>query len=1107
MKNHRIIGKTWFRVGGIALVLGAVLLAAVLNLPASAEPPEPPARKGPILLGPWLGTQEQALEGMAAQGELAASNGSSELITATGSWSGWGPDGVGTYSMSHELTFNIYGGPVSGYERYRASIIEQKFDPDEEVWYWVVVGTAYLVFDLSGSYPGGLSGDFTGTSLTGSGHGTLYGSPFTMAASGYWQGHVENSSGTIDGSISFSVSGGPATIIWPPSWNMDFFFTPIPEVGSIRVEAEPPVVGVSEPGDYNSWIMAELLDTNGFPIPGLRPTFDFGPSVPPVPAELEPLFATTDSYGVAFYRLTVHIQDLADLPLEVAIFVRDTLSGKSNSTPVRFQAATMEVSIIDPGDGWETDADTITVNGHVEVDDPTKVTLSALVDSAGESDISSQPALDADGNFSVPVTFYTPGEWYKVAVVATHESGGSHSDSVNIHYLGKWELDWVEEKFEVPDRVEPGQGYQVTIVIRYSVPEESEVTVRLVRLSVEGSQELSAASPGGSKTIILGPGSGEQSVTFEQTAPEEPGTINEQPGAEVKEKVRAPPGPLINIPNGEADLGDKVTAKVVLPYPPYNDHSKWRVSGRYLAGLRPNITDNDFVKEYGGIKVEATFKNKDTGNLVLVFKIRRVGITGPWTETWTKDKSGNPFPQFELAAGKSKAWSISELWKGKKPPLGLYTVELIYDVWVKADPVEHIEYGKVKVVGQFHLKDTWGIDIFTTLGQESPNAPLNRDIKMDLSGQDDAKARKVAGPSSGPRQSRGERRVEATPAEHKVYLPLVLKNYVPGVEPLPGGPVRITLDWPGSDVDIDLHILDPEGHSLGYDYGRGAVRNNIPGATYSGPDAKPEWVELEDPAAGDYLLVAYAVKTDGPVEATLRVETGQAPPMTPTPTGTPTPTTTPTKTPTATPTGSPTHTPTPTSTATATATPPTGPTCNEYLQNGGFETGSFSLGWVASGLPEVTSQVKHGNCCYSAWLAGYNNAEDLIYQAVTIPASATSVTLSYYWAMLSDEPIYGSGNDFLDVYITDAWGGNRTNLEVIDNTLQRQLWFQSALDLTAFRGQTIRVCFGTWTNEAYVTSFFIDDVSLAVCTGGASAAPPAAKPQPLRGLPLKGFKK
>jgi len=43
MKNLRVFAKPWFRVLSISLVLGAALLTVVLNFPASAEPPDPPA--------------------------------------------------------------------------------------------------------------------------------------------------------------------------------------------------------------------------------------------------------------------------------------------------------------------------------------------------------------------------------------------------------------------------------------------------------------------------------------------------------------------------------------------------------------------------------------------------------------------------------------------------------------------------------------------------------------------------------------------------------------------------------------------------------------------------------------------------------------------------------------------------------------------------------------------------------------------------------------------------------------------------------------------------------------------------------------------------------
>jgi len=48
-KNHRIIAKPWLKIGRVSLVLGAVLLMAVLNLPAVAEPPSPAATPSSVI--------------------------------------------------------------------------------------------------------------------------------------------------------------------------------------------------------------------------------------------------------------------------------------------------------------------------------------------------------------------------------------------------------------------------------------------------------------------------------------------------------------------------------------------------------------------------------------------------------------------------------------------------------------------------------------------------------------------------------------------------------------------------------------------------------------------------------------------------------------------------------------------------------------------------------------------------------------------------------------------------------------------------------------------------------------------------------------------------
>lgn len=52
----------------------------------------------------------------------------------------------------------------------------------------------------------------------------------------------------------------------------------------------------------------------------------------------------------------------------------------------------------------------------------------------------------------------------------------------------------------------------------------------------------------------------------------------------------------------------------------------------------------------------------------------------------------------------------------------------------------------------------------------------------------------------------------------------------------------IVLEWGGSD--LDLHVYDDLGRHVGVNYSTGAIETNIPGAIYSGPSARPEWIRL-----------------------------------------------------------------------------------------------------------------------------------------------------------------------------------------------------------------------------------------------------------------------
>ncbi|MCD6518678.1 MAG: DNRLRE domain-containing protein [Anaerolineae bacterium] len=247
-------------------------------------------------------------------------------------------------------------------------------------------------------------------------------------------------------------------------------------------------------------------------------------------------------------------------------------------------------------------------------------------------------------------------------------------------------------------------------------------------------------------------------------------------------------------------------------------------------------------------------------------------------------------------------------------------------------------------------------------------------------------------------------------------------------------------------------------------------------------------------------------------------------------TPTPTSTLTLTATPTPSPTGSATITLTPTPTgsetvppgATETATPsptPTGalstptPVCDEHIENGGFENvvGGEAAPWVRTGSTSYTTVEKHTGS-YSAWLGGYNNGADGLYQEVTIPSlsgpgeEVTQVTLSYWWGMMTEEVTHPY--DFMYIRIRDTQGNLLQDLETLSDGSASGTWQHSEFDLSAYKGQTIRICFEVETDGSNVTSFFVDDVSLIICqilqpTATATATPsPTISPTPTEtGLP------
>jgi hypothetical protein len=173
----------------------------------------------------------------------------------------------------------------------------------------------------------------------------------------------------------------------------------------------------------------------------------------------------------------------------------------------------------------------------------------------------------------------------------------------------------------------------------------------------------------------------------------------------------------------------------------------------------------------------------------------------------------------------------------------------------------------------------------------------------------------------------------------------------------------------------------------------------------------------------------------------------------------------------------PTPTPTPTPSPSPTPTPPPG---SQLLLNPGFELGNVN--WVATAgvVNNSTSRPARTGSWY-AWLDGYGTTHtDSLYQQITIPASATSATLTFYVRIDTAETTTTTAFDRLQVQVRNSANTVLATLATYSNLNKSTTYVLKTFNLTAYKGQTIRVYFLGTEDSSLQTSFVIDDTAVNV---------------------------
>ena len=203
-------------------------------------------------------------------------------------------------------------------------------------------------------------------------------------------------------------------------------------------------------------------------------------------------------------------------------------------------------------------------------------------------------------------------------------------------------------------------------------------------------------------------------------------------------------------------------------------------------------------------------------------------------------------------------------------------------------------------------------------------------------------------------------------------------------------------------------------------------------------------------------------------DVALQYCTGPTPvPPSPTPTYTPAPANSPT----------PTCTPQPTSTPTSTPG-----SCNNLLLNGGFEaTANWNIPRTAWPAGYSTTRAHSGSRSLRLGLEWgdpnvYSNSA--ANQRVTLPATASSATLSFWYYAIS-----GDAYDGIYCWVLDDYGrvlGEPLRLRWPNSNTQT--WTLRTFDMTPYLGQSVRVHFEVFNNgSGGITTLYVDDAALNVC--------------------------
>ena len=154
-------------------------------------------------------------------------------------------------------------------------------------------------------------------------------------------------------------------------------------------------------------------------------------------------------------------------------------------------------------------------------------------------------------------------------------------------------------------------------------------------------------------------------------------------------------------------------------------------------------------------------------------------------------------------------------------------------------------------------------------------------------------------------------------------------------------------------------------------------------------------------------------------------------------------------------------------------------TCANLVVDSSLENGN---GWVtksSGNYPVLSGRLTHTGK-QAAYLAGADNASDLLATVLKLPAGQPTITLSFWWQIQSQES--SRFQDTLTVVLADSQGKALQTLDSLSSRDMSNQWQQHTFPLNKFAGQTVQLQFLAHTDGEAATDFFVDDIEVVACS-------------------------